>query len=347
MSSRYALAATLWLRAEEVALALSGESLVSVRVKLQRASALYGQACAASREDVLTLHSQAWRLIISALPYLSRRLDTDSLGAGRCSVEEARFYRAFTVTKQALLSSVEMDDYALERAGQAVGYTTLLTAAFDIVRNIYSSLEPLNIEEVKVAEAFVLRVIDQLPVSRRHIVGRFGEETVFASQIDRVLAMVRPPDAFCRALHAHWTAPAVVDMRRFHDVEYNASEMGKTIKRVEAQRDADVAAHGLKTCALPSCAKREATVRQYKFCSACCSTWYCSEEHGAQHWKEHKPVCRTITAAKRLRLRVVPRLAGGITRRWWKNAENALSTIDRGARGAASRHPCRTLHRAP
>ena len=60
----------------------------------------------------------------------------------------------------------------------------------------------------------------------------------------------------------------------------------------------DVAQYGLKHCALPSCDKREASVQQYKFCSACRSVWYCSAEHGALHWKEHKPICRATTAAQ-------------------------------------------------
>ena len=61
---------------------------------------------------------------------------------------------------------------------------------------------------------------------------------------------------------------------------------------------ADVAEHGLKHCALSSCDKREASVQQYKFCSACRCVWYCSEEHGALHWTEHKPVCRATAALR-------------------------------------------------
>ena len=59
---------------------------------------------------------------------------------------------------------------------------------------------------------------------------------------------------------------------------------------------ADVAQHGLKHCALPSCDKREVCVRQFGACSRCRSEWYCSAEQGALHWKEHKPVCRATIA---------------------------------------------------
>ena len=69
-------------------------------------------------------------------------------------------------------------------------------------------------------------------------------------------------------------------------------------KAGETSRRADVAKHGLKECALPSCGKREASVGQHKRCSACRCAWYCSAEHGALHWKEHKPICRATTASQ-------------------------------------------------
>ena len=61
---------------------------------------------------------------------------------------------------------------------------------------------------------------------------------------------------------------------------------------------ADAAAHGLKTCSFPPCGKNESTVLEFRSCSACRSAWYCSAEHGALHWTEHKPACRATVAAK-------------------------------------------------
>ena len=93
-------------------------------------------------------------------------------------------------------------------------------------------------------------------------------------------------------------APALVAMR----AERRLADVSAQTKAAEAQHDAayraDIAAHGLKTCSLPSCGKQEVTVQQYKFCSACRSVWYCSAEHGALHWKEHKPTCRATVAAR-------------------------------------------------
>ena len=65
---------------------------------------------------------------------------------------------------------------------------------------------------------------------------------------------------------------------------------------VTARRDADVAAHGLHPCGLPSCDQHEVSVKQFKYCGDCEAEWYCAE-HQVLHWKEHKPICRARTAA--------------------------------------------------
>ena len=90
----------------------------------------------------------------------------------------------------------------------------------------------------------------------------------------------------------------MMQMRRERCLLDTSEKVGKLIEEAETSRLADIAEHGLKRCALPSCDKREASVEQYKCCSACRSVWYCSEEHGALHWTEHKPVCRATTAAQ-------------------------------------------------
>lgn len=59
-----------------------------------------------------------------------------------------------------------------------------------------------------------------------------------------------------------------------------------------------MAVHGLRRCGLPSCDKQELTVHEFKLCAACKEERYCCEEHGALHWKAHKPECRKKVAAK-------------------------------------------------
>ena len=151
------------------------------------------------------------------------------------------------------------------------------------------------------AEAFVLRVVDcMLPSCRSLPEITLGQEEVFAATIQEALSGAFPAfDAtFIASLRTKWSAAAMVQMRRERSLLDVLEKAKKVVEKDEASWRADVAEHGLKQCALPSCDKQEASVQQYKFCSACRSVWYCSAEHGALHWTEHKPACRAMVAAK-------------------------------------------------
>jgi hypothetical protein len=52
---------------------------------------------------------------------------------------------------------------------------------------------------------------------------------------------------------------------------------------------ADVARHGLRRCALPSCAQTEPHPKCYnKLCGRCRGVAYCSAAHSVEDWKRHK-----------------------------------------------------------
>ena len=61
------------------------------------------------------------------------------------------------------------------------------------------------------------------------------------------------------------------------------------------QRD-DIAKHGLRDCALPSCSKTEKTVKEFAHCSGCRSVVYCCAEHQGLDWTKHKKACRAKQA---------------------------------------------------
>ena len=149
--------------------------------------------------------------------------------------------------------------------------------------------------------AFVLRVVDcMLPATRNSTGFTLGEEIDFAHAIQGALSGAFPYDAtFVASLRSKWTSAAMVQMRRERGSWDVSEEVNQYMKEDTARWGADVAKHGLKECALPSCDKREASVQQYKCCSACRSVWYCSAEHGALHWAEHKPICRATKAAQK------------------------------------------------
>ncbi len=64
-----------------------------------------------------------------------------------------------------------------------------------------------------------------------------------------------------------------------------------------ARAAADVARHGLSTCALPTCDAKEPHPRFFKCCSRCRSVFYCSPEHQREDWPRHRAADRCTKPA--------------------------------------------------
>ncbi len=50
----------------------------------------------------------------------------------------------------------------------------------------------------------------------------------------------------------------------------------------------DVARHGLRRCALPTCDAQEAHPKLFKLCGRCRGAAYCCAQHSKEDWKRHK-----------------------------------------------------------
>ena len=66
----------------------------------------------------------------------------------------------------------------------------------------------------------------------------------------------------------------------------------QTRAEFDARQRTDIAKHGLRDCALPSCSKTETTVKKVAHCSGCRSVVYCCAEHQGLDWTKHKKACR-------------------------------------------------------
>jgi hypothetical protein len=55
-----------------------------------------------------------------------------------------------------------------------------------------------------------------------------------------------------------------------------------------ARGAADVARHGLRSCALPACGATEQYPKTYKLCGRCRGAAYCCAAHSKEDWKRHK-----------------------------------------------------------
>jgi hypothetical protein len=72
----------------------------------------------------------------------------------------------------------------------------------------------------------------------------------------------------------------------------SAQELSSVVQgwKVEQQHTAaaDAARHGLRRCALPSCAAQEPHPKLFKLCGRCRGVAYCGAAHCAEDWKRHK-----------------------------------------------------------
>jgi hypothetical protein len=67
---------------------------------------------------------------------------------------------------------------------------------------------------------------------------------------------------------------------------------------VRHQAAADVARHGLRRCALPSCGATEPHHGFFKRCSRCRAVAYCGTAHQGEDWRRHKRAECTSAAAQ-------------------------------------------------
>ena len=297
-SCRHALEAGFYRRAAGEALRLHGDTFVCTYLTLRRALALRCQAQleGVTQDEKAALRAEAWGLASGCLPLLVRRMDANTMLPGRGTAVELAFFKRFTHTAAnvALLNRPPSSTRELQLVGLSFGYATAVLAA-DMLLGL------LCVRRDSEAQAFVLRVVEcMLPATRCLAEFVLGDEFAFSSKIQQVLSGAFPTydAAFVASLRAKWTAAAMVQMCRARGLLDVSEKVENFIEDDKTRWRADIAQHGLEHCALPSCDKLEASVQQYKFCSACRSVWYCSAEHGALHWKEHKTVCRAAAAAQ-------------------------------------------------
>ena len=105
--------------------------------------------------------------------------------------------------------------------------------------------------------------------------------------------------AFCAAVLRKWRSDAVSSVLRAHGVlQTGLAVHEQTNATFDARQRDDIAKHGLRDCALPSCAKTEQTVKEFAHCSGCRSVVYCCQEHQALDWTMHRKACRAKQAAR-------------------------------------------------
>ena len=211
--------------------------------------------------------------------------------------EEVAFYRRWLVAAQRATDKPPFQNEDLVALSPAVGYVLGILAATDAFYELFNPV-PLAANERQRIEAFVLSTVESmLDIARDFPRFSFPEEKRCVTAIQQVLVDFSQRSKFLTTLRTRWTTAPFQAMLRARGLSNATAEANANNEQYKARRAADIAKHGLHPCGLPSCDKREATVKQFKYSGDCEEEWYCCAEHQVLHWQEHKPICRARTAA--------------------------------------------------
>ena len=299
----YLRAAEYYGRAASSARALWGEkgALCVAHLLLQQS---YQLAFHSQTSDAATW-LEAQRMLAECFPIVNARLSANTCLVGRCfAVEEDFFarYGAIMLDGAALDAKVKA---RLQRKKLEVGYDTCIQVAMQGLEFAYPGLSfgpafiPLTGEVRKEAQAFVLRCVGIMATATPS--DSQPSEHELARTIRCLLTSDHLELPFKAKLARVWDRPAVQNALRARGVfqiEELHANLDKTLhETMEKKAAADRAKHGLRWCALPSCAKQETHVFDFKACSACKAVVYCSAEHGALHWtRGHRKECAALKA---------------------------------------------------
>ena len=221
---------------------------------------------------------------------------TPSQKYGTCRKEEVAFYRCWLAAVRRAANTTPFCCQELDALSPAVGYVLTILATTNALTEFFNPV-PLAANVRQRVEAFALSTLDaMLDIAKTFPRYIFVEETRCVGIIEQLLATSTRSE-FLTTLRARWTAAPFQAMLRARGLSIAQAVMNESDEQISAKRFADVAAHGLHPCGLPSCDPREVTVKQFKYCGDCEVEWYCCAEHQVLHWKEHKPICRARTAA--------------------------------------------------
>ena len=297
---RHACAVDLAAQAAVEAAALfGGDSLVLADLQMVGSENLSCSALDAKGADQEALYRQSWALLLSALPIFLRRLDAGTLLPGTVWDEKVSYQvHAQAVVKKARNKSAAAPAIMLE-AGSAMGYNLLVRAAFTSRNHLMHPHPSWPAAERRSVEVFVFQALDVIPRTAWMPAGFAPFESHVVALIEQRMNPRHFEPAFCASVLRKWRSEAVSSVLRARGVlQTGIASCEENKADLDARQRADVAKHGLRDCALPSCAKTETTVKEFAGCSGCRSVVYCCLEHQALHWRAHKKACREMEAAR-------------------------------------------------
>ena len=286
------------------------DSLVVAYLRYSESVSFDGLSMVASGAEKNSLVQSSWNALMSVIPLLLRRRAADTLLPGTLREEELDYEAHVQAAVRRALNMPFPSPAALRERASTMGYNTLLNAMFRSLDLLRQPSWPA--EQKRMVELFVLQGLDVIPRTAGIPAQLIASEERLVAIIEEDMNTRNHDPSFCAVLLRKWRSEAVSSVLRARGVLQTGVVRAQHIKKeFDARQRADIAKHGLRDCALPSCSKTERIVKEFAGCSGCRSMVYCCLEHQALDWRAHKKACREKEAARLAEEEAEDRTGGG------------------------------------
>ena len=287
------------------------------QLRLQEGRSLHNLAIAARRAGQELIRS--WSALLSGIAFLQSRLAQNTLLLGTVRKDETDYYAYQLAATSAAQDEPVPPPMALNAMASNIGYTLVLHALHRGLDCLQTMLQPLwPVAQRMMVESFVcallcsplaidacpvhvqvFQALDVIPRTAGLLGHTFPGENAICALIQQILYPQNYDPAFCAAVLRKWRSDGVSSVLQARGMlQTDVADAQKTSAAFHARERADIANHGLRDCALPSCAKTEKTVKEFAGCSGCRSVVYCCAEHQGLDWPKHKKACHKKQAAR-------------------------------------------------
>ena len=296
--NRHARNVELSAQAAVQAEALFGDdSLVVASLRYSESEALVALSGAASGAENKALLRQSFAALVLLIQLLLRRLEANTLLPGTIREEELDFEAHGQAALYKTSNQPVPSRAALHASASTMGYNTLMLTLFRSLNLLQIPLWPAA--QKRLVESFVLQGLDIIPRTASIQACQVPGEDRVVMIIEKHVSPHSYDPVFCAAMLRKWQSNAVSSVLQTRGVlQTGVAKCERSNAVFEARQRADIAKHGLRDCALPSCSKTEKTVKEFAGCSGCHSVVYCCLEHQALDWRAHKKACREKEAAR-------------------------------------------------
>ena len=290
---RHARCAELSALASTQAEALfTDDSLVVAHLRVCESDNVAALASESSHaEEGARLRRRAWDVLLSVIRLLMRRLKAGTLLPGTIREVEIDFFAHEQAAARRAQRLPAPPSDVLRALVSPSEYNTLLLAMHrshdSLIRPVWEQHERMKVE------LFVLQGLDVIPRITGVPACWVPFECHLVAYIEEDLSPQLHGPVFCSAVLRKWRSAAVSSVLQARGVlQTGVADAEQIIAGFDALQREDIAKHGLRDCALPSCSKTETTVKEFALCFGCRSVVCCCAEHQGLDWTMHNKACQ-------------------------------------------------------